>query len=259
MLSPLGGAAGHYCNRAAVVAAGCFVWGATMVGFAFARTLGAGVAYWAVTGLGLCLVIPSVQSLTADLYPEADRGKAFGTLHLTSALGAALGGLYATNVAASSPFGWEGWRFAMLLLGVLAFAIGAASLLACADPRGVRRSLRLAPDPSHKGAALGGPGGAMRFAAELGAVLRVPTFLLIVLQGIVGNIPMASLSFQTLYLQAHTGGEGRGGGGGAGGVCSCAHGCPQHAHTHACMARGCAAALVYLPACMLDLGVLPQP
>ena len=39
-----------------------------------------------------------VQSVTADFYAEEDRGKAFGTLHLTSAAGAALGGLYATNL-----------------------------------------------------------------------------------------------------------------------------------------------------------------
>ena len=43
-------------------------------------------------------MIPNVQSLTADYYRAEDRGKVFGTLHLTSAAGAALGGLYATNV-----------------------------------------------------------------------------------------------------------------------------------------------------------------
>ena len=39
-----------------------------------------------------------VQSVTADFYSEEDRGKVFGTLHLTSAAGAAFGGLYATNM-----------------------------------------------------------------------------------------------------------------------------------------------------------------
>lgn len=39
-----------------------------------------------------------VQSVTADFYDEEDRGKVFGTLHLTSAAGAAFGGLYATNM-----------------------------------------------------------------------------------------------------------------------------------------------------------------
>ena len=43
-----------------------------------------------------------VQSVTADFYSEEDRGKVFGTLHLTSAAGAAFGGLYATNMGVFS-------------------------------------------------------------------------------------------------------------------------------------------------------------
>lgn len=43
-----------------------------------------------------------MQSVTADYYDEEQRGRAFGTLHLTSAAGAALGGLYATNMGKHS-------------------------------------------------------------------------------------------------------------------------------------------------------------
>lgn len=195
LLSPLGGFLGHTYNRVAVISLGCFVWGATMFGFAFSTTLAQGIIAWAITGLGLCLVIPNVQSLTADLYPEAHRGKAFGTLQMSSALGAALGGLYATNVGGARPFGWDGWRFAMLLLGVVAVAIGLLNLALSADPRAASRgSLRLAPPP-------GAHGRDANFWQDLIGVLRTPTFLIIVAQGIVGNIPMMALSFQTLYLQ----------------------------------------------------------
>ena len=51
----------------------------------------------AVNGVGLALVIPNAQSITADYYDELDRGKAFGALYMTSALGGAVGSLYATN------------------------------------------------------------------------------------------------------------------------------------------------------------------
>ena len=70
------------------------------LGFSTARTLGSAIAFWAFNGLGLCLVVPNVQSLTADLYVEDQRGRAFGLLHLTSAAGGAFGGLYATNLGA---------------------------------------------------------------------------------------------------------------------------------------------------------------
>ena len=51
----------------------------------------------AINGVGLSLVIPNAQSITADYYDELDRGKAFGALYMTSALGGAIGSLYATN------------------------------------------------------------------------------------------------------------------------------------------------------------------
>lgn len=39
-----------------------------------------------------------MQSLTADYYGEHSRGKAFGALYLTGALGGMIGALYATNM-----------------------------------------------------------------------------------------------------------------------------------------------------------------
>ena len=48
--------------------------------------------------IGLSLVIPNGQIMIADSYPENARGKAFGALYLTGALGAMFGTLYATNM-----------------------------------------------------------------------------------------------------------------------------------------------------------------
>ena len=45
-------------------------------------------------------VIPSGQSLIADYYGAAQRGRAFGGLQLTSALGGMLGSVYATDLGA---------------------------------------------------------------------------------------------------------------------------------------------------------------
>lgn len=296
LLSPLGGWLGHAFNRVGVLSMGCLVWGLAMGAFAVSTTLNQGIACWAFTGAGLCIVVPNAQSLTADLHEEAKRGAAFGTLHLTSALGAALGGLYATNVGAMRPLGWDGWRVAMAFLGLAALAIGALNAVVSADPRALKGSRwRLAPEEgegegvglegaaaerrgggaagdaeggllggARRGGRLGGaaaasaeevlaltvasaseeyggedasikgPAGATpvggaaaavpaplpassaapsfsssmststktpSFLSDFLSVLRVPTFVIIVAQGIVGNVPMAALAFQTLYLQ----------------------------------------------------------
>lgn len=43
-------------------------------------------------------MIPTGQSLVADYYGAAQRGRAFGGLQMTGALGGMLGSLYATNL-----------------------------------------------------------------------------------------------------------------------------------------------------------------
>ena len=45
--------------------------------------------YSGANGVGLALVIPCVQSLTADYNPPESRGRAFGIMFFTSALGGA--------------------------------------------------------------------------------------------------------------------------------------------------------------------------
>ena len=45
------------------------------------------LAFSCVNGLGLALLIPCVQSLLADYYAPASRGRAFGLLYFTSSLG----------------------------------------------------------------------------------------------------------------------------------------------------------------------------
>lgn len=90
--------AGHRYNRTFVIALGCSIWGVMTALFSGCSTLTQGYLLWAVNGIGLALVVPTGQSLTADYYPDASRGLAFGTLYLTGAFGAMLGGFYATNM-----------------------------------------------------------------------------------------------------------------------------------------------------------------
>lgn len=67
--------------------------------------LSQGAVFWAVNGVGLSLVIPNGQSLIADYYEDLDRGKAFGALYLTGALGAMVGTVFATNISAGQTTG----------------------------------------------------------------------------------------------------------------------------------------------------------
>lgn len=83
----------------------------------------------------LALLIPAAQSLTADYNRAARRGAAFGLLHMTGALGALLGAVFATNVGGLRPLGLEGWRFAFGAVALASWAIGACTLALAVDPR----------------------------------------------------------------------------------------------------------------------------
>lgn len=81
-----------------MITLGCTIWGCMTSLFAGCSTISQGYLLWAINGVGLSLVIPTGQSLTADYFTEASRGRAFGALYLTGAVGATLGAIYATNL-----------------------------------------------------------------------------------------------------------------------------------------------------------------
>lgn len=68
--------------------------------FGLCHGLAMGIALWAVNGVGLALVVPNTQSLTADAHAATARGAAFGLLQAMAQLGAMLGSLFATSIGA---------------------------------------------------------------------------------------------------------------------------------------------------------------
>jgi MFS family permease len=90
--------AGHYYNRVTVLWLGCTIWGFFTICFSLTTTVRQGILTWALNGVGLALMIPNAQSMVADYYSADTRGSAFGMMCLTSATGAMVGALYATNI-----------------------------------------------------------------------------------------------------------------------------------------------------------------
>lgn len=192
LTSPLGGLAGHYFNRIYVLAFGVCFWGLMTAIFSGCTTLTQGYFVWAFNGIGLALVVPTGQSLTADYFSEQSRGAAFGALYLTGAVGAMLGTAFATNTGHLRVVGVEGWRFAFFTVACISILIGLLNLLFARDPTcSSRWQLKQSGvAPSLRGV-----------LADMKKVCAIPTFLIIVVQGIVGALPWNALVFLTLYLQ----------------------------------------------------------
>lgn len=193
--SPVGGLLGYFQSRRLVLAGGCMLWGVMTVLFGFTNSLEQGMVIWAINGFGLSLVIPTTQSLTADYFSKDARGTAFGVLFFTGALGAMVGQLYATNLGANLVAGMSGWRFVMVTVGVYSMLIGIVAYFLVQDPRESHALLAGSGGPSYPRLVLRSAWQAVK------NVLRIPTFLIIVGQGVFGSCPWQALVYLTHYLQ----------------------------------------------------------
>lgn len=210
LASPFSGILGDRYDRAYVVAAGCLCWGVMTSLMGLSTSLGQAMLSCAVNGLGLALVIPCVSSMIADYHPPETRGNAFGMMSLTASLGGMAGSFFATNVGGMRPLGVEGWRFAFHLVAAVSILTAMLVFRFAVDPRHMHHH------PSVHGVAAAGTdveaararsaGGAAQLSREqvwrdIKAVLRIRSFQLIVLQGIVGSIPWVAMTWFTAWLQ----------------------------------------------------------
>lgn len=185
LFSPAAGLLGDRLNRVHVIAFASFLWGVMTICMGLSRTLTQMLAFSCVNGLGLALLIPCVQSLLADYYTPANRGRAFGLLYFTSSLGQMAGSQFSISLGRRVVAGEEGWRFVFHLVGAISLAMSAAVLLLARDPR--VRDPAAAREGKGVVASLRWAGGRLKeMWRDFTIVMRIPTFVVIFLQGIVG-------------------------------------------------------------------------
>lgn len=151
-----------------------------------------------LNGIGLAIVTPAIQSLVADSTDDSNRGTAFGWLQLTGNLGSIIGGLISVLIASKSFMGIPGWRIAFHLVGLLSVFIGILVRLFANDPHYIDR------DGKNKNQA----DQSKPFKEEVEDlikeakdVIKVPSFQILVAQGVSGSFPWSSLSFAPMWLE----------------------------------------------------------
>ena len=75
-LSVLAGVLGDRLDRPRIVAFAAVLWGVMTIALGLMTSVNQAMAYAAVNGVGLSLLIPSVQSVIADYYDASSRGRA---------------------------------------------------------------------------------------------------------------------------------------------------------------------------------------
>lgn len=135
LASPIAGVLAINYDRPKVLAIGIFCWALSTAAVGVSKYFFQ-VAFWrAINGIGLAIVIPSLQSFIADSYTDSGRGAGFGFLFLIGALGGIGGGAIATIMSGYDFGGIPGWS--LILMAILSCLIGFLVFQFVIDPRNV--------------------------------------------------------------------------------------------------------------------------
>lgn len=207
LASPLAGVLVINHDRPTVLAMGTFCWALSTAAVGASQQF-LQVAFWrAINGFGLAIVIPALQSFIADSYMDGVRGRGFGLLSLVGSLGGIGGGVLATIMAGHQYWGVPGWRFAFILMAALSSLIGFLVFLFVVDPRKTV-SINHDTGEAEEKKVLTEKGNAISTASfwreswmAMKTVMKVQTFQVVVLQGIVGSLPWTAMVFFTMWFE----------------------------------------------------------
>ncbi|XP_071711236.1 uncharacterized protein [Rutidosis leptorrhynchoides] len=207
LASPMAGILVLTYDRPTVLAFGTLCW-ALSTGAVGGSHYFSQVAFWrAINGFGLAIVIPALQSFIADTYSDSVRGTGFGFLSLIGMVGGIGGGVVATVMAGHEFWGVPGWRCAFVLMAGLSCLIGFLVFLFVVDPKRFSTDNRDGVETSYlersvlleRGRDSGSVWGESWTAMK--AVMKVQTFQIIVLQGLVGSLPWTAMVFFTMWFE----------------------------------------------------------
>ncbi|KAI8031039.1 Protein spinster [Camellia lanceoleosa] len=182
-------------NRTHVIALGAFLWAAATFLVAISSTFLEVAVSRGLNGIGLALVTPAIQSLVADSTDETNRGMAFGWLQLTGNIGSIIGGLSAVLIASTSFMGIPGWRIAFHLVGLISVIVGILVRLFANDPHFSDSNAEAQIPQKPFWSEL------KELLKEAMSVIKIPSFQIIVAQGVAGSFPWSAMSFAPMWLE----------------------------------------------------------
>ncbi|KAL2633119.1 hypothetical protein R1flu_004598 [Riccia fluitans] len=194
LCAPLAGYLAQHYNRATIIACGGFMWAVATSLVGVSGTFLEVAVSRALNGIGLAVVVPSIQSMVADATDETNRGRGFGLLQMAGNIGGILGGLIAVLMADTVIFGIDGWRMSFHLVAFLSVIVAFLVYTCAIDPHFVESTSLSTKE--------------MTFMDKLKEiwidtknVLRVKSFQVFVAQGVAGSFPWAAMAFTAMWLE----------------------------------------------------------
>eukprot|EP01045_Picozoa_sp_COSAG04_P017169 COSAG04_NODE_1499_length_6523_cov_2.604141_4_plen_380_part_00 len=183
-------------SRKQLLARACLVWGALTLAIAICTSFTTLAALRVLSVAVLAVMMPLSQGMLSDMIAPARRGSAFGRLGFWSNLGAMAGGALSTALSSVIILGaFRGWRLSFGVVGGCSLLLVPVISARVVEP----------PRPGRPGSteAVGlGAGQSLGVVATLRVIFSKPTFALLVLQGLFGEMPWVAFgTFSTLFLQ----------------------------------------------------------
>ncbi|CAL1385782.1 unnamed protein product [Linum trigynum] len=189
-------------NRAHVIALGAFLWAAATFLVAISSSFLQVAISRGLNGIGLAIVTPAIQSLVADSTDDSNRGTAFGWLQLTANLGSIIGGLCSVLIASTTVMGIPGWRVAFHLVAIISVVVGILVRLFAHDPQFSNDNNKQPTKQQQKNSPPRTFISEMKdLMKEAKSVMKIPSFQIIVAQGVSGSFPWSALSFAPMWLE----------------------------------------------------------
>ncbi|XP_074590526.1 uncharacterized protein LOC141846393 [Curcuma longa] len=184
-------------NRTHVIALGALLWAIATFLVALSNTFLQVAISRGLNGVGLALVTPAIQSLVADSTNDTTRGTAFGWLQLTGNFGSIIGGFFALFLASTTVMGIAGWRVAFHIVGIISVVVGVLVRLFAVDPNFLDD-----PNPANDHVSRKSTWEEVTDLLEdAKSIIKVPSFQIIVAQGVTGSFPWSALSFAPMWLE----------------------------------------------------------
>ena len=181
------GFAADRLSRVKLLSCAAALWGSFSLAIALSTDRTSFLFFRALNGAALGGLYPIKWSLLSDLAPEESRGRVFGLVGVTGAVGSIAGSLFATTISETTWAGIAGWRLAFALLAVLCVAYSALVwLVAVEPPRG------------EQGAPVDTPVPLREVCKQVSTNLK---FVLLVISEMLGSVPSHAMHWLTLWIQ----------------------------------------------------------
>jgi MFS family permease len=185
--TPVWGAlADHGWSRKQLLLCGVFAWGVLTMLLAFCSNFYSMIFLRTLNGMALGCLSPISQSLIVDMVNPSERGRYFGFVQFASNVGCVMCAVGTSTISNQLILNFRGWRIAFAIVAAASLVLGSVMFLAMSEP--ARRESGEIPSVYSE-------------LLKLRRYLQIPTFRVIVLQGLFGCIPWSALSFMIFYFQ----------------------------------------------------------